>query len=1175
MKNKNKKELIPRIFSLSTIGIIHHDCIDFLFHSVRTDFNGESGFGKSIIADLLQLILTGGKNYESSGEGNRPVSGLVLNTHAYTFLNIRLQKGYLVIGVYLRSASSSHTTPFIIHKGLKESKITPFEEPFLRKEIIDEFGNYPEFNELKRKFINKYNIEKYTHDNYLHLLFNEGIHPIDFKLNEDKLKHYVWSLKAFARGKDFDLDKEEHIKNFLFNDNKAEKIYDDYRTGKQKIYDDFKSQYKNNEQLNQLEIDKNNAIDLIKLKNECERLEKEYILIKVNYSYRNMIITRNKFLLEIFPLYKELSCKRLILEKFSNEKDLKQNNDNLNELNDKKRQLDDNVKKIEDQKSKSINFEEEKEKFEKEKSLLTANIQKGKDFEKWLKKYENIDKLKEYFEKQNKIIKDKDIINSNTFVKFENYLIDNELANDFNKSLWITDYENANKLFNDEINKLASEIEYYENIKKFADRNDENSLINWAIKENREFTLFEESLIHHLFFNKISRIQPEIINDKNIIRYLPNPNFLFNAIKKDRNDSWLDLYGLKEYIPILKEENRILNCKDIAELEKNINKKTNENKKILTQKNEEKRKKELMQKINEISGFNKSTINIYNRKKAINDFKIDYDLNLSQDTLNDYIQCYDKKKDNENAFEKLTKEFGFIDIEKLESDNITLQNRISELEKLPINENIIKFSNKIEELNSDINKLKKKIKHFDIDLFYNEISKLEQQFSEYKKLSDNITTDYNEAKNELYKLIENYKLYKKENNDFLLKLLGFVTLDLSNLQFDFDDSANKNWIDFLKKTKDKLNAKYEKTVESDLQQIQFAVQELILLNSENPDDKGKEKDKYDEALNNYKFNYNQYFKIYVNEESLQTNNDDLELLLRKILSELFIDKFNYRNINFINEITNEFKKVIDNQNQIYKKNIDFLMIIFKELIVEIGKYEASYIKMKEFLDKNKGITNTITVVLEYDESNNYKIDFLHKMHDRLTFELTKQISIEFDKKEVRHEIDLKQSIDNIITKTYNDTYLHKDEKANVQTILNPLNYFKVSLHLNPNTPGSTGQRYTAKALLCLAKLYALGYDENSSAIRIMPIDESDGIGSNFKSLYDIAENKKYQIIAMSVYPMRNIEEGNQYIYNLNPNPDNNNRQRNLSPFAIFSEFEEVENIDEEINKIINEQEHNL
>ena len=39
----------PRIYSLSTLGLIHHYENDYLFHNMRTDFVGDSGSGKSML----------------------------------------------------------------------------------------------------------------------------------------------------------------------------------------------------------------------------------------------------------------------------------------------------------------------------------------------------------------------------------------------------------------------------------------------------------------------------------------------------------------------------------------------------------------------------------------------------------------------------------------------------------------------------------------------------------------------------------------------------------------------------------------------------------------------------------------------------------------------------------------------------------------------------------------------------------------------------------------------------------------------------------------------------------------------------------------------------------------------------------------------------------------------
>lgn len=73
----------PRIYSLSTIGIIHHQKNDYIFHPYCTDFIGDSDSGKSIIADLLQLIFVGSSVFRSATipvKDRREPDGLVLRS---------------------------------------------------------------------------------------------------------------------------------------------------------------------------------------------------------------------------------------------------------------------------------------------------------------------------------------------------------------------------------------------------------------------------------------------------------------------------------------------------------------------------------------------------------------------------------------------------------------------------------------------------------------------------------------------------------------------------------------------------------------------------------------------------------------------------------------------------------------------------------------------------------------------------------------------------------------------------------------------------------------------------------------------------------------------------------------------------------------------------------------
>ncbi|UVV55855.1 DNA repair protein Rad50 [Bacteroides fragilis] len=108
----NKK--FPRIYSLSTVGIRNHYNSDYRFHPFRTDFVGDSGVGKSIIADVLQLILVGEREFKSATDSSseREARKLIIERYGYVFLNIAIDTDkFIVIGMYI---SATSIDPFII-----------------------------------------------------------------------------------------------------------------------------------------------------------------------------------------------------------------------------------------------------------------------------------------------------------------------------------------------------------------------------------------------------------------------------------------------------------------------------------------------------------------------------------------------------------------------------------------------------------------------------------------------------------------------------------------------------------------------------------------------------------------------------------------------------------------------------------------------------------------------------------------------------------------------------------------------------------------------------------------------------------------------------------------------------------------------------------------------------
>ena len=107
----------------------------------------------------------------------------------------------------------------------------------------------------------------------------------------------------------------------------------------------------------------------------------------------------------------------------------------------------------------------------------------------------------------------------------------------------------------------------------------------------------------------------------------------------------------------------------------------------------------------------------------------------------------------------------------------------------------------------------------------------------------------------------------------------------------------------------------------------------------------------------------------------------------------------------------------------------------------------------------------------------------------------------------------------------------KKEKIRIDDLLNPNNYLELKLIMHndkgKSNKGSTGQTYAAIALLCIARLTIIGNQKQGKAntgLRFMPIDEAEGLGTNFDLLYDIAQEFDYQIISFSINPIGRYQE---------------------------------------------------
>ncbi len=109
-------------------------------------------------------------------------------------------------------------------------------------------------------------------------------------------------------------------------------------------------------------------------------------------------------------------------------------------------------------------------------------------------------------------------------------------------------------------------------------------------------------------------------------------------------------------------------------------------------------------------------------------------------------------------------------------------------------------------------------------------------------------------------------------------------------------------------------------------------------------------------------------------------------------------------------------------------------------------------------------------------------------------------------------------------------------KIEPEDLMNPKSYFDLEFDLKLDNDeinsGSNGQTYAANALLCLARL-SLIEEKGRKGLKIMPIDEAEGLGSNYDMLHELAKKEQYQILTMAIETAGEITNDGQYIYIMN------------------------------------------
>ncbi|MGZ6516245.1 MAG: hypothetical protein ACXVED_01595, partial [Bacteroidia bacterium] len=621
----------PYIFSLSTVGLIHHYNCDYIFNRVRTDFTGDSGSGKSLIADLLQLVFVGSSVFVAATESlteKRAPSGMVLNDKkrgyggkGYVFLNIAISSNeYLVMGMYLEG-STNHSRPFVVINGFDLENPVFLDKPLLFKEFLDQESILP-IEDLRLHLKNKeYNCEALQMPGYHKFLFKQNILPFDLADNPEKLKTYAIIIRSFSRGKGFKFDTQS-LQDFLFGIEKEKEILTHYTTGLENIKNSADDSLHYQKQINLLKEKKGKLKILIDLEKKRIGCHKKYLDNRYTY-WQYQYFHSNKDLLSIF---KDISIKII-------ETTILQQLDLENQIKELEKQITD-IKKA--QEGISLNNRlKEQERIAKEKYLISDSAFKQiKTIDNLLQKFNgSMEELKNYYTLQVKNIKDRASLN-----EFKTKLIGKKILQEFSTSEWSKNYKEAIKNYNLKIIELNKEIDDSNALLKFSNIEDSQSTAFWAINRKKDFSKEEESLLIKL---------PELIVsnpvDKNK-RYLPDPETLFNSINvknADTNGFWMSFNGIYEYVPYVTTQ--FLNNNDPSTKRSFFkNKHTIASTTLLKAEKEKQQQETFYQSLTSISNL-EQCIQLFLLANEINKFEIIESLNMSEEKFDESLHNHAQK----------------------------------------------------------------------------------------------------------------------------------------------------------------------------------------------------------------------------------------------------------------------------------------------------------------------------------------------------------------------------------------------------------------------------------------------------------------------------------------------------------------------------------------------------
>ncbi len=1079
----------PRIFSLATAGIKYHGYQDYIFHPLRTDFVGDSGFGKSMIGDMLQLIFVGAGAFRSATDRTREPKGMVLPQSersgiGYIFLNIELEhEKYVVIGDYIDSARG--VSPFIIQSGYNwEGALIPFSHPMSYALVtqgnkllpIDDFENVIEHAGDRAIKVFRNNTRQFHQ-----VLVKNSILPIDFGENKKRLEDYVQILHSFARGQSFKRDSAS-LKNFLFGSEEAEELLKDFQRDKENLQMSLEEYERNKKDVEEVEAINDELLLLQDLERERDVAQKIYLMAEVTHFYQQLR-QLNHSIDELSKKVAETTWQLLIVEQEEKRLELNQKEEELTNLIDETRTLEQLRQDLEASSQELDDLTHEKDSLEEIYSLHRDRKQKLETAQNWLTSHsESLEQLKQSFDKQNR-----NIMERQQLTDFVEYLETQSLMTDFMSSIWPHDFDEAKQESAKRILELDEELKLLEAVKVFSDVENSNSLAHWIFEREEPITPEQESILIH--FQNLSRSEGIRREGE---RYLPQPGLLFdqrNVSSQDSDGFWFKLGAIYEFISSRPQQLGKVNRTELKEYLARANVDATTKYEALAV------EKQRLEQLRESLSERREQVSLFQRKSEVEAFEISYGFARTPEELTELLQLLNQSADIKTEFDKT-----HHDYEALEQRVGELKTRSTQLDtKIGIKKKALLAKN-TDELEAGIASVK------------TELADLQQQCNEIA-LSQQVKSDLEDK-------------IKRSLKEELLKNDSVRAVRIIRDPLNQDKGGLGERLEQLRKQYPEIEAASVKAQAAyeEMLEIKFEPNEEV--NHVNPEEA---RERFQIARNNFsnKFVYIVDKRI-KNDAHLFQNSTDIGFLAHHLLPKIFTSP-KAAELGIAKGIADHLKSINEKNHQINQGKAQFLADAFEKVRERYDHYSKLVGELRKFFrGDGTQITGGYRVSLGFSASKDYPIDWIGDLRRSLN-------EWKIGRSELfRNDND---SLDDIISETFRNRVGYSKETPDIKTLLDPKSYFDLSFDLESDrgtTQGSTGQAYTAIALLCIARL-SLIEERQKQGVRFMPIDEAEGIGSNYETLYNLALKYDYQVVSMSIRNVEGVQEGKQNIYMLNPN----------------------------------------